>query len=129
MVPYKLSVKMQSFHCHRIKYNFKFRLLWKVKSKLTISVSGPNLKIRTVSDIGRKTFFFFKKRVPKISSPPINLFLSILHQNKALHNFRKIFFSQNSIWLSDTKRSRWWPEYIRPPLVDMFIIVFCCIAM
>ena len=37
MVPYKLSVKMQSFHCYWTKYNFKYRLLWK-KWKAIITI-------------------------------------------------------------------------------------------
>ena len=32
---------------------------------------------------------FLKKRAPKISPPYSIPFLSVLHQNKALHNFRK----------------------------------------
>ena len=33
---------------------------------------------------------FFEKRASKISPPPYSIpFLSVLHQNKAFHNFRK----------------------------------------
>ena len=33
---------------------------------------------------------FFEKRAPKIPLPPYSIpFLSVLHQNKALYNFRK----------------------------------------
>ena len=44
---------------------------------------------RAASDIGQKSTFFEKKGRQKLPYPLFNPFWSILHQNKALHNFYK----------------------------------------
>ena len=48
----------------------------------------PNLENRAASDMGQKGHFFFKKKGTKQFTTPYSIpFLSVLHQNKALHNF------------------------------------------
>ena len=53
--------------------------------------AGPNLEnySREASDISQKGHFFEKKYQKKITILYSISFLSVLHQNKALHNFHK----------------------------------------
>ena len=39
--------------------------------------------------VAKKGTFLKKKKAPKISHPLFNIFLSVLHQNKASNNFLK----------------------------------------
>ena len=67
----------------------------KVFVKPCIYIQGIFSKFRAAFDIGQKGTFLwkrelFKKRAPKIFPTPYSTtFLSVLHQNKPLHNFRK----------------------------------------
>ena len=54
---------------------------------LNIFTIFPPFTPKTALDIGQKGHFF-KKKASKISHPPTP-FLSVLHQNEALHNFCK----------------------------------------
>ena len=46
--------------------------------------------MRTVSNIGQKGFFFLELKGPKCCQPLSIPFLSVLCQNKALHNLHKM---------------------------------------
>ena len=52
--------------------------------------TGPILQIKAVFNIGQKVHYFLKKKSTKnFNSPYSIIFPSVLHQNKALHNFHK----------------------------------------
>ena len=53
-------------------------------------MQGIFYKFWATFDIGQKGHFFEKKKCPQNFTPPYSIpFLSVLHQNKALHNFCK----------------------------------------
>ena len=81
---------------------------------------GPIQKIRTVSNISQKGHFFKKKVTKNFPTPYSIPFLSVMHQNKALHNFHKRRQHPNATYIKGLDKGLI-EAYIRRKTITFFL--------